>query len=64
MKSAARFDAPFWAVLLSAVFLIGALSCLGIAALAQDASQQPTMEVLTSDDLPPGGPAALAASAN
>ena len=63
MKSAARFDAPFWAVLLSAVFLIGALSCISIAALAEDASH-PVMDVLTSDDLPPGGPAALAASAN
>jgi len=63
MKSAARFDAPFWGVLVSAVVLIGALSCISIAALAHDETQ-PVMEVLTSDDLPPGGPAALAASAN
>jgi hypothetical protein len=63
MKSAARFDAPFWAVLLASVVLAGALSCIGIAAFVQDASHT-DMEVLTSDDLPPGGPAALTHASN
>ena len=63
MKSAARFDAPFWAVLLAGTILVGALSCIGIAAFAQDASYT-DMEVLTTDDLPPGGPAALLNASN
>ncbi len=63
MKSAARFDAPFWGVLLSVVVLVSALSCIGIAAFAQSASHT-ELEVLTSDDLPPGGPAALSSVAD
>jgi len=51
MKSnVVRFDAPFWAVLLAGVILVGSLGCLSLAAAAQDAQQSGDCAVLTTDD--------------
>jgi hypothetical protein len=54
MKPASRFDAPFWAVLLSGVVLVGSFACIGFALAAEDASHVET-DVMTTDDAP-GGP--------
>jgi len=38
-SSTIRFDAPFWALLLTAVILVGSFGCLALAAAAQDAAK-------------------------
>jgi hypothetical protein len=48
----ARWDAPFWALLLVGVFSIGSLGCFGLAAAAQ-ASMLGEAEILTTDNCPP-----------
>ena len=37
--SAARFDGPFWILLVAGVILVGSFGCFGLAAAAQDAAQ-------------------------
>lgn len=44
-----RFDAPFWAVVLGAVILVGSVGCISLAAAAQDAAKGDS-PVLTTDD--------------
>jgi hypothetical protein len=39
MNHAARFDAPFWLLLVSGIVFVGALGCLGLAAAAETASR-------------------------
>ncbi len=36
MRRAARFDAPFWGLLLVGVIAVGAFGCFGLAKAAQD----------------------------
>lgn len=48
-KSDVRFDAPFWGVLLASVILVGSVSCIGLAAAAQNAAKSDTVLVSFED---------------
>ncbi|MBX3187001.1 MAG: hypothetical protein KF819_08300 [Labilithrix sp.] len=44
-----RFDAPFWVILLTGMFLVGSLGCFGLAAAAQGAAEG-APAIMTVDD--------------